>query len=131
MKLLKSKYVVLETTFAGTTGGGGGIGSTGTYGAGYGFLIQKITAFCGGTTVAPNSSGGIMFRYGDSSNAILSTMIVLPYPYTGFPTSEAKPPHIGAPLSVTLEGLNIKCNWFEAATNEDAPGGWGISVMGK
>ncbi len=131
MKLLGNGYIATETTMAGTTAGGGEAAGAGTYGAGSGgFTIRRITAFCGGTTVVPNSSGGIMFRYGDSSDTILSTMIVLPYPYTGSVTSAATPPHLGAPLSVTLDGLNIQCNWFEAETNEAAPGGWGIFVFG-
>jgi hypothetical protein len=127
MRLLKNAFSTAETTMAGTTAGAGGVGSSGTYGAGKGFKIQRITAFCGGTTVAPNTSGGISLQYGESSDYITSTMVVLPYPCGSDISSQNQ----GGPVSVTLDGLDIRCNWFQALTHEAAPGGWGIFVIGE
>ena len=121
MKLLGSGFVVTETSFAGTTAGA----SSGQ--PGEGFRIQKVTAFCGGTTVAANSSGGIKLVVGRSSGNPQSTYVVLPYPKQGDASSLAS----AAPLSVTLEGLDIRANWFEAFSNESAAGGWGIFVLGE
>jgi len=128
MRLLGSGYVVTETTFAGTTAGAGGASTgSGTYAPGKGFKIQKVVAFCGGSTVAANSSGGIQLTVGQSSGATESTYVVLPFPKYADASSAAS----AAPMSVELEGLNIQCNWFEARTNEAASGGWGIFVMGE
>ena len=127
MRLLGNGWSTAETTMAGTTGGAGGVGSSGTYGPGKRFRVERIVAFTGGSTVAPNTSGGLHFRYGDSSDYIQSTLVVLPMGGGGALTSAAAVPQ----FSVTLDDLNIRCNWFEAASQENAAGGWGIFVMGE
>jgi len=126
MKLLGNGWTTAETTFGGSTAGGGGIGSTGTYGAGPGFLIQKIVAQCCGSTVITNTSGMLHFRYGDSSDYIESTMIIL----GGAPYAETSVT-MPAPQSIILDGLNIKCNWFEFISQEGAAGGYLGFVFGK
>ena len=126
MKLLSNGWTTAESTFAGTTAGGGGVGSTGTYGAGSGFTIKKIVAQCGGSTVITNTSGMLHFRYGDSSNAVLSTMIILggsPHALTSVT--------IPIPQTITLDDLNIKCNWFEFISQEGAAGGYLGFVFGE
>ena len=128
MKLLANGWSTAETTLAGTTAGAGGASSAGgTYGTGKQLRVQKIVAFTGGSTVAPNTSGGLHFRYGDSSDNIRSTFVVLPMGGGGALTSAAAVPQ----FSITLDDLNIQCNWFEAASQEGAAGGWGIFVMGE
>ena len=121
MKLLGSGFTTAETTFAGTTAGG----SSGA--AGEGFRIQRVTAFCGGTTVAANSSGGIKLVVGRSSVNPQSTYVVLPTPKSGDATSGVS----AAALSVTLDDLDIRANWFEFQSNEAANGGWGAFAFGE
>ena len=121
MKLLGSGFTTAESSFGGTTAGG----SSGA--AGEGFRIQRVTAFCGGTTVAANSSGGIKLVGGRSSVNSQSTYVVLPTPKSGDASSGVS----AAPLSVTLDDLDIRCNHFEAFSNESAAGGWGIFVFGE
>lgn len=127
MKLLGSGYEVTETTFAGSTAGGGGAAGAGTYGPGFGFNIRKVIAFTGGSSVAANSSGGIQLTIGDSSGAPASTFVVLPYPRFGDPSSATG----SAPMVMVIDDLDLKCNWFEARCNEAAAGGWGIYVLGE
>ena len=129
MRLLKNGWSTAETTMAGTTAGGGEavVAGSGTYGAGKGLRVEKIVAFCGGSTVAPNTSGGLHFRYGESSNSILSTLVILPMGGGGALTSAAAVSY----FSISLEGLNIQCNWFEAASQEAAAGGWGCFIFGE
>ncbi len=126
MRLLGSGFSVTESTFAGTTAGAQEQGFTAVIGH-KGMKVQKITAFCGGSSVAANTSGGIKFLYGQSSDAVTSTIIVLPTPQSANAISSAG---VVTGMSVTLDGLNIDCSWFEAETNEAAAGGWGIFVFG-
>jgi len=129
MKLLGNGWSTAEATLAGTTAAlGGATTVTGTYAPGPGGLrVQKIIAITGGSTVTPNTSGGLHFRYGDSSDAIFTTLVVLPMTCNGA-GSTAVPL---SPMVVTLDGLDIKCNWFEAASQEAAIGGWSIFVFGE
>ena len=127
MKLLGNGWSTAETTFAGTTAGLGGASSAGgTYGAGPGgFTIRKIVAFCGGSTAITNTSGMLLFRCGDSSDYPASTLVLL----GGSPYAETSVT-MPAPQNITLDNLNIKCNWFEFAAKEGAAGGWGGFVFG-
>ena len=129
MKLLADGWSTAETTLVGTTAGFGGGGSSGTgvYGVGHGLRVKKIVAFTGGSTVAPNTSGGLHFRYGDSSDVVQDTLVILPMMGGGALTSAATVP----PFTITLEDLDIRCNWFEALSQEAAAGGWGIFVFGE
>jgi len=128
MKLLGSGFSTAESTFGGTTAAAGGASTLGgTQPVGKGFKIKKIVAWCGGTTVAANTSGGIQFAYGDSSGAPVSTLVVLPTPKINDASSNAS----AMPMVVELEGFDIQCNWFEARSNEAASGGWGIYVFGN
>jgi len=126
MRLIKNAWTTAETTFAGTTAGLGGASSAGgTYGVGTGFKIDKIIAQCGGSSAQCNTSGMLLFRYGDSSNDIESTMVVL----GGSPYAETSVT-MNAPQTIVLDDLNIRCNWFQFASKEDAAGGWNIFVFG-
>ena len=122
MRLLANAFSTAETTFAGTTAGDSSFRGQGT-----GIRIQRVTAFCGGTTVAANSSGGITLTVGANSSEPWSTYVVLPYPKSVDASSGGS----AAPLSVTLDDLDIRCDWFQAATHEAAAGGWGIFVFGE
>jgi hypothetical protein len=116
MKLLGNGYTTAETTFAGTIVGGT---TASAYGAQASMKVEKIVAFTGGSSVAPNTSGGITFRYGKSSNNIYSTLVILPAPASTL-----------AALDIEINGLALQCSWFEAVSHEAASGGWGIIVMG-
>ena len=127
MRLIRNGWTTAESTFAGTTAGAGGASSAGgTYGAPKGgFTIRKIIAQCGGSTAIANTSGMLHFRYGDSSDFIESTIVILggsPHLLTSVTVPQVQ--------SITLDGLNIKCNWFQFASQEDAAGGWNVFVFG-
>ncbi len=118
MKLLNSGFTTAETTFVGTTGGSGGASTAGgsmPVGPGS-FHVQKIV-FTAGSSVAANTSGGIMFRYGQSSDAIESTIVLV-----GGPSSEG--------IYAEFDDLDIRCQWFEAATNEAGAMGYTVFVYG-
>lgn len=117
MKLLGSGFTTAASTFAGVTGGSGTFHGSTVQSQSKGFEIQKIVAF-GASSVAPNTSGGIKFRWGLSSGQVESTLVVLPGPSS-----------VG--LVVELSGLDLEANWFQAETNEAGAGGYGIFVMGK
>ena len=127
MRLLANGFTTAVSTLAGSTAGAGGASTagTGTYGAGHGLRVQKVSVMSGGTSVAPDGTDGLVgFRYGDSSNAILSTITVCPQPLVVG----------GAPVGVfqvELDGLDIRCNWFEAITRTTCAGGVGVYIFGE
>ena len=122
MYLIASGFSSAETTMAGFTAG-----ASSFRGQSNGIRIQRVTAFCGGTTVAANTSGGSTLRVGGSSDDVHSTFVVLPYPKQGDASSLAS----AVPFSLTLDNLDIRADWFEAATHEAAAGGWGIYIFGE
>ena len=77
--------------------------------------------------MAANTSGGIKLVVGRSSVNPQSTYVVLPTPKSGDATSGVS----AAALSVTLNVLDIRANWFEFQSNESAHGGWGAFAFGE
>ena len=112
MRLLANGRTTAETTLVGTTAGASSFAGGG--GAG-GLRVRKIVAY-GASSVAENTSGGMNFVYGDSSGDTNTTLTILPGP-----TSVA--------TVVTLDGLDIYTQFFEARTNEAGAGGYGIFVF--
>lgn len=112
MRLLNSKdtYVVTETSFGGTTRAGE-VRSGATVPV---WDIKRIVAW-GVSSVNPNSSGGIKVRFGRSSGAIESTLVVLPSPTS-----------VGLFVDIPLD---VKAGWFDAFTNE--AGQYGLFVYGN
>lgn len=113
MKLLGSGRTTAETTVAGTTAG---LLSTQGSGSAGGLRIRRIVAY-GASSVAENTSGGMNFVYGDSSDDVHTTLTLIPGPTS-----------VG--VVVSLEGFDIYTRWFEARTNEAGAGGYGIFVFG-
>ena len=124
MKLLGHGFSTAASTFGGTTGGSGAAGGAAGNMPRGNLRIRKIVSFCGGTTEAPNTSGGIVFSYGQSSDVIEGTMVILPSPSGGAISSHS------AAIAVELDGFDTPCNWFEAESQEAASGGWGVFVFG-
>ena len=125
MRLLGSGFTTAATTIAGTTAGSaGGVGGRG---ANVGFTVQKITAFAGGSTAAPGSSGAIKFRFTDRLGSA-STLIVLP---GGSPDARTSVSPGGYGMSITLEDLDIQCDSFDADVTVAGQGGYGIFVFGE
>ena len=113
-RLIASGFTTAETTFGGAAQplqSSLGSGSAG------GLHVKKIVAF-GASSVAENTSGGINFVYGNSSGSPESTLTIM-----GGPTSNA--------TVVTLDGLDIRCRFFDFRTNEAGAGGYGIFVFGE
>ena len=125
MRLLANGFTTAATTFAGTTAGTQEVFTGGAAVGSKGMTIKKIVAFAGGTTAAAGSSGLIKFRYGRSSDAIVSTLILLAPAANDALTSVT----VGGAQNIVLDGLNIDANWFDAdATIISA--GVGIFVFG-
>ena len=102
MKLLGSGYVATETTMAGTTAGGSTVGTPSVPSV---LRVRKIVAW-GQSSVITNSSGGIKFRYTQtSSGGTMTTLVVLPVCSSNG-------------MVVELGELDIQCRWFDAATEE-------------
>ena len=111
MKLLANGFTTGATTIAGTTAGAReGFPGGAAVGPAKSFNITKIVAFAGGTTAAAGSSGLLKFRYGQSSDAVFSTLILLASAHNDALTSAAQ----GGPQKIVLDGLNISCGWFDA-----------------
>lgn len=126
MRLLAHGFSTAETTLVTSTAIAGTVSAAGSAGGKGTFKITKVTIFCGGTTVAPNTSGGIKLNYGDSSASMAST-IVFPTPVGGAISS-------AVPVSVAsweVSDLNIHTNCFKVANNEAATGGWTAFVFGE
>lgn len=121
MKLLKTEFTTAASTIAGSTKG---LTTVVAYGAQHYYNVDKIVVMTGGTTIAPDGTDGLVgFRYGDSSGQTHTTIAVCPQPlYVG-----------GAPggiQQVSLEGLGIRCKWFEAVTRTTCAGGVGVFIFG-
>lgn len=115
-KILQSTFAVTESTFGGTTGPVGGQGfSGGVLGLDKGILVESIQV-AGVSSVAANTSGGVAFSYGDSSDDITSTLIVLPSP-----TSNG--------MFAEWDDLGIECGWFDFRSNEG--GQYSVIVLGQ
>ena len=130
-RLLISGFTTAEATIVTSTaiiGGAGGPDSSGVQRRVT--AIEKLVVVCGGTTKTANSSGGLKFSYGDSSDVLMSTL-VFPTPFAGNYTSAQTPPMGTGPMVVTLDELGIRCRAFKAMTNETAHGGWSIFVFEK
>lgn len=87
------------------------------------FNIDKVTVQCGGTTIAPAGTDGLVsLRYGDSSDVGVTTMTVCPQPnfVGGAP----------APFQFELSDLNINTKWFQAITRTTCAGGVGVYIYG-
>ena len=109
MRLLANGFTTAATTFAGTTAGTQEAFTGGSALGGKGFVIKKIVAFAGGTTAAAGSSGLIKFRYGATSDAVISTLIILASEHNDAITSA-----VGAgSQNIVLDGLNISASWFD------------------
>ena len=119
MRLLGRGFTTAETTIAGTTSG------SSQYGDGKSMVVRKVIAMCGGTTVAANSSGGMNVVFGMSS-AFPESTLTFPTPKSGDASSAVS----AAPAQWELDGLAIRCGWFDARTNEAAGGGWSIFIFG-
>ncbi len=109
--LLQSTFSVLESTFGGTTGPAGGIGSA----VDRGILVQSVQV-AGVSSVVANTSGGVVFTYGRSSDDIDSSIVVLPSP-----TSNG--------MFARWADLGIECGWFEFRANE--AGQYSVVVLGQ
>ena len=115
-KLIASGFTVTESTFAGTTAGSKTV--EGVSAGPAGFNVDKIVAF-GASSVVGNSSGGLKFRWGESSAVGVTTLVVLPVP-----SSEG--------MVVELAGLGLKnVKWFDFATEEAGAAGFGAFVFGE
>ncbi|KKN15581.1 hypothetical protein LCGC14_0984660 [marine sediment metagenome] len=131
MRLLANGFTTAATTFAGTTAGAQqGFSTHADYTAAgvagsKGMTIKKIVAFAGGTTAAAGSSGLLKFRYGRSSDAIISTMILMAPAANDALTSVT----VGGGQNIVLDGLNIDAGWFDAETMIISAG-VGIFVFG-
>jgi len=124
MRLLANGLSTAVTTLAGSTAVLPGGTTASVYGAQQTVVVEKIVVMCGGTTIAPASSGGLVnFRYGDSSGSGNTTLVICPQPnfVGGTP----------APFQFELDGLGIQCRWFEAVTMTTCAGGVGVYVFGK
>ena len=119
MKLLGSGFTTAETTFAGTTSG------SSLYGASRSLVVRKVVVMSGGSTVAANSSGLVNVVFGMSGGAPEST---LTFPTPKF--ADASSGGSAAPAQWEVDGLAIKCGWFEARTNEANNGGVSVFVLG-
>ena len=124
MRLLANGFTTGATTFLGTTAGAQEQGFTAVAGS-KGMKIKKIVAFAGGTTAAAGSSGLLKFRYGRSSDAIISTMILMAPAANDALTSVT----VGGGQNIVLDGLNIDAGWFDAETMIISAG-VGIFVFG-
>ena len=118
MKLLASGFVQTETTFASRQA------STG-YGGSKSLVVRKVVVMSGGSTVASNSSGLVNVVFGMSSDAPEST---LTFPTPKFGDASSAP--TAAPAQWEIDGLSIKCGWFEARANEANAGGISVFVLG-
>ena len=130
-RLLIEGFTTIETTMITSTaiiGHAGGPDSSGVQRRVT--AIEKIVVACGGTTVEANSSGGLKFCYGDSSDTLVSTLVI-PTPIDGWLSSAQKPERGAMPMSVILDELGVRCRAFKVITNEDAHGGWSASVYEK
>lgn len=127
MRLLASGFTTAEASSFVSLSAGERAGIGVATGNPKGIKVSKIVAFTGGSTLGANSSGGLTFRYGASSGAVVSTLVILPFPQGSLPISSAVSV---SPFQVTLEDLNIECGWFEVASHEAATGGWGCMVFG-
>ena len=118
MKLLTNGFTTAATTLAGTT-------AVATSGGQPTKIIEKITVQCGGTTIAPAGEDGLVsLRYGDSSDAIFTTMTVCPQPFAVGSGGQG-------PFQMELSDLNIRTRWFEAYTNTTCEGGVGVYIFGQ
>ena len=131
MRLLGSGFTTAATTMAGTTAKGSSAddvtSGVGGIGAGQGFLIEKIVVFTGGTTGAPGSSGAVKFRHSAGGGGE-TTLIVLPGVSADARTSVSPG---GSGMTVTLDGLGIRADAFEADVTIISQGGSGIFVFGE
>ena len=129
-RLLISGFTTVASTFITSTAIFGVHGSAGgTVGKAM-VDIEKLVVACGGTTVEANTSGGLKFCYGESSDVLPSTLVI-PTPIDGWLSSDAKPERGTMPMSVVLNELGIRCKSFKVITKEDAHGGWSVSVYEK
>lgn len=118
MKLLTNGFTTAATTLAGTT-------AVGTTGAQASRRIDKVVVQCGGTTIAPAGTDGLVsLRYGHSSGSILSTMTICPQPFSVGSGGQG-------PFQMELSDLGIRCKWFEAVTNTTCEGGVGVFIFGE
>ena len=124
MRLARFDYSTAETTLGGSTGGLSQY--TSVAGGNRTFEIEKISVVFGGSTVAPNTSGGAVFVYGNSSDDPLSS-IVIPTPKFGDASSAAS----AAALQVDLDDLKLQASWFEFRTNEASAGGVSVFAWTK
>lgn len=113
-RILQSTFAVTESTFGGTTGPSGGFGGS-TVVLEDGILVQDILV-AGVSSVAANTSGGVLFTYGRSSDDIVSTLVVLPSP-----TSNG--------MFMAWNNLGLECGWFDFRSNE--AGEFSVIVLGK
>ena len=120
MRLLATGFTTAETTLAGITSG-----SAHQYGAGRNFVVRKVIVMSGGSSVAANSSGLANVVFGMSSDAPESTL-TFPTPRSG----DASSATAAAAEQWEVEGLAIRCGWFEARTNEANNGGVSVFILG-
>lgn len=123
-RLLANGFTTAASTLAGSTKISAVYSSASKYQAQKVFVIDKITVQVGGTTVAPDGEDGLVsLRYGDSSDAVMTTMTVCPQPFRvgGGPT----------PFQMELSDLGIKTKWFEFITRTTCEGGVGVYCFGQ
>ena len=118
MRLLTNGFTTAASTLAGTT-------AAATSGGQQTAKIEKITIHCGGTTIAPAGEDGLVsLRYGDSSDAIFTTMTICPQPFAVGSGGQGV-------FQVELSDLGIRTRWFEAYTNTTCEGGVGVFIFGE
>ena len=120
MRLLKHGFTQSESTLAGITSGTGQ-----AYGDSKGLVVRKVVVMSGGSTVASNSSGLANVVFGQSSDAPESTL-TFPTPRFG----DASSATAAAPAQWTLDGLAVRCRWFEVRANEANAGGISAFIFG-
>ena len=123
-RLLTNGFTTAASTLAGSTKISAVYSSDVKYQAQKILTIEKITVHCGGTTIAPAGTDGLVsLRYGDSSDVVMTTMTVCPQPFA-----------VGSgglgPFQMELSDLNIQTKWFEFITRTTCEGGVGVYCFG-